>query len=177
MYTLAFEAHDTAVRWRTLLTERVEQMEREIVHEMRVAAAWCMDVYEPRQLWLASRREEHSVELTESEAPLALMVMIAAAKPGAQRGAGPQQIEARLLDGDDGASARILPQAGPGTRARQEFERGAVLNPRLTKVRPLLAAFFAIKGAVLWKLTKGGVGEGHPRFFRLFPSDSMIQVP
>lgn len=71
--------------------------------------------------------------------------------------------------------ARILPQAGPGTRAWQEFERAAVRDPRLTKVRPLLAAFFAIKGAVLWKITKGGAGEGHPRFFRLFPSDSMLQ--
>ena len=175
VHTLAFKSHDTAMLWRTLLMERVEQMEQEIVHEMRVAAAWSTDVYEPRKLWLPSQREGHAAEVAESETPLALKVMIAVARPGAQRGAGPQQIEARLSSPDDGARARILPQAGPGTRARQEFERAAVLNPRLTKVRPLLAAFFAIKGAVLWKLTKGGVGEGHPRFFRLFPSDSMLQ--
>ena len=68
-----------------------------------------------------------------------------------------------------------MPQAGPATRARQEFERAALLNPRLSKVRPLLAAFFGIKGGVLWKLTKGGAGEGHPRYFRLLPSDSMLQ--
>lgn len=181
VHTLAFEARDTATRWRTLLTERVEQMEQEIVHEMRVAAAWCMDEYEPRKLWLASRREEHAAEVAAGETPLVLKVMIAAArclspsKPRVQHSTEPQQIEARLSTPDDGARVRILPQAGQGTRARQEFERSAVLNPRLTKMRPLLAAFFVIKGAVLWKLTKGGVGEGHPRFFRLFPSDSMLQ--
>jgi hypothetical protein len=170
VHTLAFEAHDTAMHWRTLLTERVEQMELEIVREMRVAAAWCMDVYEPRKLWLPSRREEHAEEVAESETPLALKVVLVEVRPGAQRGAGQQQVEAR-----PSPRARILPQAGPGTRARQEFERAAVRDPRLTKVRPLLAAFFAIKGAVLWKITKGGAGEGHPRFFRLFPSDSMLQ--
>ena len=43
VHTLAFDAHETAMRWRALLTARVEEMERAILHEMRVAAAWCME--------------------------------------------------------------------------------------------------------------------------------------
>ena len=127
--------------------------------------------------------------MASSEAPLPLKVMIAVAKPGTPA-AGPQQVEARLSSPGEGGSTRgsaraagrgarrrvsIVPQAGPATRARQEFERAALLNPRLSKVRPLLAAFFGIKGGVLWKLTKGGAGAGHPRYFRLLPSDSMLQ--
>ena len=127
--------------------------------------------------------------MASSEAPLPLKVMIAVAKPGTPA-AGPQQVEARLSSAGEGGSTRgstraaargarrrvsIVPQAGPATRARQEFERAALLNPRLSKVRPLLAAFFGIKGGVLWKLTKGGTAAGHARYFRLIPSQSMVQ--
>ena len=46
---------------------------------------------------------------------------------------------------------------------------------QIRRTRPVLAAIHCIKGSVLWKLTKAGAGEGHPRFFRLFPSESKVQ--
>ena len=67
------------------------------------------------------------------------------------------------------------PDVARGTLARRDFEKAAVLHPQLRRTRPVRAALYAIKGSVMWKLTKGGTGEGHPRYFRLYPSTSMVQ--
>ena len=189
VHTLAFASHEAASRWRQLLAARVEQTEQEIVHEMRVALAWFVDEAAPRGLHLPDARAAHAAEAAARATPLALRVMLTPAQPAADARRGSllgtslgRSGEAALLvraDGErrasGGPASVVGPQPGRGTLARQELERAALLNPQLHRTRPVLAAFFAIKGSVLWKLTKGGLGEGHPRLFRLFPSDSTLQ--